>query len=112
MALDLTSTEVSVPHPSPDQEDVGTCPVLCLATSDGLFRFFSLGSRDRAAPPCVAPPRPFPTPPAVRALGMALLGSSRQAGGAGSGLWIGVIDGRVARWGLWPSICLPGAWQG
>lgn len=65
MALDLTSTEVSVPHPSPDQEDVGPSPVLCLGTSDGVFRFFSLGNRDRSAPPCVAAPQPVPEAPQV-----------------------------------------------
>ena len=66
MALDLTSTQVSVPHPSPDQEDVGPSPVLCLATSDQVFRFFSLGSRERATPPCVAAPRGVPSPPEVQ----------------------------------------------
>ena len=66
MALDLTSTQVPVPHPSPDQEDVGPSPVLCLGTSDAVFRFFSLGSRNRTAPPCVAAPRGVPPTPEVR----------------------------------------------
>ena len=45
LALDCTCTQLAVPHPAPDQEALGPSPVLVLATSDGQFRFFSLGRR-------------------------------------------------------------------
>ena len=45
LALDCTCTKLAVPHPAPDQDALGPCPVAVLATSDGQFRFFTLGSR-------------------------------------------------------------------
>lgn len=45
LALDYTSSQVVVPHPfDPTAPDLPACPVLFVATSDGVFRTYAFGN--------------------------------------------------------------------
>ena len=54
--------QVEVLHPNPEKGDVAASPVLIVATSDGVLRFFTLGSTSPHDSCIVQAPKPAPIP--------------------------------------------------
>ena len=74
MGLDFTSPG-SVPHPNPEREDLKGAPLLLIATSDSVLRFYRLGNTTKSLEGVMRSPLPLkrPTflPPATKpALGV------------------------------------------
>ena len=67
MALDFTSPG-AVPHPNPEKEDLEGAPLLILATSDGVLRFYRFANTAKSVEGVVRTPlilkRPSFLPPA------------------------------------------------
>jgi hypothetical protein len=71
LGIDLTCVDVEVDDPNPEKGPLKPSPVLLVATTDGVLRFFTFSS-DRAAtseqlasdaweyPPLTQPPPPMP----------------------------------------------------
>ena len=66
LALDMTSTQVPVPHPlDAEADDLAPAPMLLAATSDGKLRFYTAGHLRRPMQGVVRPPTPLPPAPAL-----------------------------------------------
>lgn len=68
MGVDAT-VPGAVPHPNPEKADVPAAPLLVIATSDAVLRFFRFACTARNSQAIIHPPRPLPrvapTPPAA-----------------------------------------------
>ena len=66
LAVDTTSTQVSVQHPlDAEADDLPPAPVLLVATSDGKLRFYTAGHLKLPMEGIVRPPAPLPPVPSV-----------------------------------------------
>ncbi|KAK9815356.1 hypothetical protein WJX72_002240 [[Myrmecia] bisecta] len=63
LGLDLTSSQVEVPHVSPEHGSLPPAPLLLVATSDGVLRLFTFGSVRRDMRGLVQAPLPLLPPP-------------------------------------------------
>lgn len=64
LAMDFTILD-TVPHPNPEKEDLPGAPLLAVATTDGLLRFYRFGSTVKGidgviAPSCTLPESSIP----------------------------------------------------
>ena len=59
LALDFTSSG-TVPHPNPEREDVAGAPVLAVATSDGVLRFYRFADTEKPLEGLLAAPKELP----------------------------------------------------
>ena len=62
MAFDFTYS-VSVPHPNPEKVPLLGAPLLLIATSDGVLRFYRFGSTTKGIQGVITAPKILPPAP-------------------------------------------------